>query len=84
MNFNFFRNILYMEAMVTFLGKNVLEKGIHLPAGDGRRFYALRSDQAEAIGNILASENRNKNVYDFTNSQTYSFYDIANALSSLE
>ena len=83
MNYIFFRNILYMEAMVTFLGKNVLDTGIHLPAGDGRASYALRSDQAEAIGNVLASEDHNKNVYDFTNSQTYSFYDVANALSNL-
>jgi NAD(P)H dehydrogenase (quinone) len=83
MNYIFFRNILYMEAMVTFLGKNVLETGIHLPAGDGRGSYALRSDQAEAIGNVLATEGNSKRVYDFTNCLTYSFDDIASALSVL-
>lgn len=83
MNYIFFRNILYMDAMITFLGKNVLETGIFLPAGDGRASYALRSDQAEAIGNILASEDDIKRVYNFTNTETYSFYDLANALSEL-
>jgi len=83
MNYVFFRNILYMDAMITFLGKNVLETGIFLPADDGRASYALRSDQAEAIGNILASEDDIKRDYNFTNIETYSFYDVANALSEL-
>ena len=83
MNYIFFRNILYMDAMITFLGKNVLETGIFLPADDGRASYALRSDQAEAIGNILASKDDIKRVYNFTNTETYSLYDVANALSEL-
>ena len=83
MNYIFFRNILYMDAMVTFLGKNVLETGIFLPAGEGRASYALRSDQAEAIGNVLAMQGHGRRVYDFTNTETYSFYDVANALSEL-
>lgn len=83
MNYIFFRNILYMDAMVTFLGKNVLETGIFLPAGEGRASYALRSDQAEAIGNVLATEGHGSRVYNFTNTETYSFYDVASALSKL-
>lgn len=79
----FFRNILYMDSMATFLGKNVLENGIYLPAGEGRATYALRSDQAEAIANILAIEDYSNRVYDFTNVETYSFYDVAQALSEL-
>ena len=83
MNYVFFRNILYMDAMVTFLGKNVLDNGIMLPAGEGRASYALRSDQAEAIGNVLAADDHRNKVYDFTNTETYSFYDVASALSEL-
>ena len=82
MKYIFFRNILYMDAMVTFLGKNVLEKGLILPAGEGRASYALRSDQAEAIGNVLAADDHQR-VYEFTNTETYSFYDVASALSEL-
>lgn len=83
MNHVFFKNILYMDAMVTFLGKNVLETGIFLPAGQGRASYALRSDQAEAIANVLAEKSNSRRVYDFTNTDTYSFYDVAEALSEL-
>jgi NAD(P)H dehydrogenase (quinone) len=83
MNYVFFRNILYMDAMVTFLGKNVLETGIFLPAGEARASYALRGDQAEAIGNVLTTQGHSRRVYDFTNIETYSFYDLASALSEL-
>ncbi len=54
-----------------------------LPAGDGRVSFALRSDEAEAIGNVLAEEVCNNRIYNFTGSETYSFYDVADALSQL-
>lgn len=65
------------------LGKNVLEKGISLPAGDGKVSYALRSDEAEAIGNVLAGNDCSSLIYNFTGSRTYSFYDVAQVLSEL-
>ena len=83
MNYIFFRNILYMDAMAIFIGKNVLETDISLPAGDGRVSYAMRCDQAEAIGNVLAINDNSTRTFDFTNAQTYSFYDVADALSEL-
>lgn len=84
LNYLIFRNVLYMDSMVMFmLGNRVPETDIALPAGDGRVSYALRSDQAEAIGNVLAGGDCSNRIYNFTNSQTYSFYDIADALSEL-
>lgn len=85
LNYLIFRNVLYMDSMALHLigGKNVLETGISLPAGDGRVSYALRSDEAEAIGNVLAGEDCANHIYEFTNSRTYSFYDVADALSEL-
>ncbi|MBA4146016.1 MAG: NAD(P)-dependent oxidoreductase [Cytophaga sp.] len=83
LNYILFRNILYMDTLTIFLGKNVLATGIYLPAGEGEVSYVLRSDQAEAIGHVLASDDCNSRVYQFTNSQTYSFYDVAKALSQL-
>ncbi len=84
LNYSLFRNILYMDSMATFmLGKNVLETGINLPAGDGSVSYALRSDEAEAIGNVLAGEDCSNRTYNFTGSRLYSFYDVAEALSEL-
>lgn len=80
-----FRNVLYMDSMALYLigGKSVLEKGIHLPAGEGRVSYALRDEEAEAIGNVLAGEDCSNQIYTFTGSRTYSFYDVADALSEL-
>lgn len=84
LNYILFRNILYMDSMAVFmLGKNVLETGINLPAGNGSVSYALRSDQAEAIGNVLAGEDCSNRIYHFTGSRAYSFYDVATALSEL-
>jgi len=83
LNYIIFRNILYMDSMSMLVGKNVLEKGVSIPAGDGRVSFALRSDEAEAIGNVLASEDCGNRIYDFTGSKTYSFYDVAEALSQL-
>jgi len=84
MKYLIFRNILYMDSMAIFmLGKNYLESGIQLPAGDGAVSYALRSDEAEAIGNVLSGDAEDNRIYNFTGSKLYSFYDIALALTEL-
>lgn len=86
LNYLIFRNILYMDSMAMFmLGKNWEETGISLPAGDGTVSYALRSDEAEAIGNILAKgdEDCKNRIYNFTGSKLYSFFNVAQALSEL-
>lgn len=84
MKHTFFRNILYMDAIPQFIGGNVaLEKGIFLPAGDGRVSFALRSEMGEAIANVLLNKQRESEIYNFTGDKTYSFYDIATVLKEL-
>lgn len=84
MNYIIFRNVLYMDSMAGYmLGKDVLENGIRLPAGEGRVSYALRSDEAEAMGNVLSACDCTSRIYNFTNTRTYSFDDVASALSEL-
>lgn len=84
LNYTFFRNILYMDVISQFIGGNIaLEKGIFLPAGDGRVSFALRSEIGEAMANVLLNEKPEKNIYNFTGDKTYSFYDIATALTEL-
>ena len=85
MKYLIFRNILYMDSMALNLigGRKVLEASINLPAADGAVSYALRSDEAEAIGNVLAGEDCSSRIYEFTGSRLYSFYDVAQALSEL-
>lgn len=84
LQFSFFRNILYMDAIPQFIGGAVaLERGIFQPAGDGKVAFALREEMGEAIANALLKNETENKVYNFTGDKAYSFYDIATALSEL-
>jgi NAD(P)H dehydrogenase (quinone) len=78
-----FRNVLYMDAIVQFVGERVFETGINLPAGEGRVAFALRSDMGEAIARSLVEGGWTQTVYHLTGSQAYSFADVAAELSAL-
>ncbi|MBJ6108652.1 SDR family oxidoreductase [Hymenobacter sp. BT523] len=76
-----FRNILYMDVLPLFTGPNVLETGINLPVGEGRVSFALRRDMGEAIANVLLARDFTSRTYRFTGAETYSFHDVAAALT---
>ncbi|PKQ64772.1 NAD(P)-dependent oxidoreductase [Labilibaculum manganireducens] len=78
-----FRNALYMDVLPLFVGKNVFEKGILQPTGNGKAAYVLKAEQAEAIANVLMKENFENQTLNFTGSDAYSFYDVATALTEL-
>lgn len=78
-----FRNALYMDVLPLFVGKNVFEKGILQPAGNGKVAYVLKAEQAEAIANVLMNESFKNQTLNFTGSDAYSFYDVATALTEL-
>ena len=78
-----FQNALYMDVVPLFVGQNVFETGIQLPAGNGKVAYALRSEQAEAMGNVLLHQEFENQTYRFTGSAAYSFYEVAEALSQI-
>jgi NAD(P)H dehydrogenase (quinone) len=80
LKYTIFRNILYMDAIPQFIGgKAALERGIFLPAGDGKVAFALRSEMGEAMANVLLNEECENKTYNFTGDKLYSFYDIATA-----
>jgi NAD(P)H dehydrogenase (quinone) len=84
LSYTFFRNILYMDAIPQFVGgPAALDRGIFLPAGDGKVAFALRSDMAEAMANVLLHTPCENKIYNFTGNSNYSFYDIAEVLSEL-
>jgi NAD(P)H dehydrogenase (quinone) len=84
LHYTFFRNILYMDAIPQFIGGNAaLERGIFLPAGEGKVSFALRSEMGEAMANVLLNVKPENKIYNFTGNKTYSFHDIAAALSKL-
>ncbi|MBI3232687.1 MAG: SDR family oxidoreductase [Bacteroidetes bacterium] len=80
----FFRNALYMEVLLYYVGKTVFEGGgFSQVAGNGKVAFTLRKDLSEAMANVLLNEAFNNQVYKFTANETYSFYDVAAVLSEL-
>lgn len=82
--YTLFQNILYMDTIPQFVGGDaVFERGINVPAGQGKVALALRDEMGEAIANDLATNYEGNKTYQLTGSTSYSFYDIANVLSKL-
>ncbi len=78
-----FRNVLYMDTVVFYVGEKGLEKGFSLPTGQGRVAYALRSELGEAFANWLLAGGCENKIYKLTGSEAYSFDDVAHALTDL-
>lgn len=83
LDYAIFRNVLYMDSIPYYVGEHGLKQGFSSPVGQGRAAYALRSEIAEAIANWLASGECGKRIYKLTGTETYSFGDVARALSDL-
>lgn len=82
--YTLFQNSLYMDAIPQFVGgEAVFEQGINVPAGQGRVALALRSEMGEAIAAALVENYNGSTTYCLTGAESYSFYDIAAALTSL-
>jgi NAD(P)H dehydrogenase (quinone) len=81
--YSLFRNVLYMDALPQFVGEQVFDRGIYLPAGQGSVPFALRREMGEAIANVLAADGPAKPVYHLTGSTSYSFADVAAVLTEL-
>jgi NAD(P)H dehydrogenase (quinone) len=78
------RNALYLDVIPLFVGADkVFETGIHLPTGDGKVSYALRTELGEATANLLASDDVESRIHELTAHQSWSYHDVAEALSEL-
>ena len=82
LTYTFLRDNLYADVIPMFIGERVLETGIHFPAGKGKVPFSLRSEMAEAFANVLSSEGHENKIYEISNGESYSFGDVANALSA--
>ena len=78
-----FRNVLYMDTIPQFAGEKVFDTGVNLPTGEGKVAYALRSEMGEGIANALLEDSCKNKIYKLTGSESYSFADVATALTSL-
>ena len=83
LSYALFRNVLYLDAIPLFVGPNVFDTGIYLPAGQGKVSFALRSEMGEAMATVLAADNTTGKVYTLTNSTSYSFDDVAAVLTDI-
>jgi NAD(P)H dehydrogenase (quinone) len=83
LTYTIFQNGLYAETLPDFIGEQVLETGIYFPAGEGKATFTKRAEMAEAIANVLASEEHDNQIYLITSLPSYSFTNIALMLSEL-
>ena len=81
--FTLMRHNLYAEMIPFYIGKQMLEKGIVFPGGDGRVPFALRDEMGEANASVLISEGHENKVYNIANDTAWSFLDVADILSEL-
>lgn len=74
---------LYADVIPMFIGEQVLETGVFFPAGEGRVAYASRTDLAEAISKIALSDAYDNQSLPLTNTQNYSYADVAKILTEI-
>lgn len=82
-SYTIMKNALYADMLPIFLGQQVLENGVHFPAGDGYAAYTLRDDMAEAAASILTETGHENKEYDIAARDNHSFSDIAEILSEV-
>ena len=83
LSYAFLRNNIYVDMVPMYIGEKVFETGIYLPAGNGKVPFALRREMGEATANLLLQSEPLQNIYDITNTELYSFEDVASVLSEL-
>lgn len=83
LQYTIFRNVLYMDVIPLFVGKQVFETGIFQPAGHGKVAFALRKEMGEAMANVLLNEPCENQTYQFTGKASHSFFDVAAMLTEL-
>lgn len=84
MDYTILRDNLYMENIAGYMGKDFMEKGIYFPAGEGKVSFVSRNDIATVITNVVLNADTHKGqVYEISNAESYSFYDIARVVSHL-
>lgn len=83
LTYTLLRNSLYMQVLPQFLGQNVFETGVYVPAGNGKAPFVLREELAEAAAEVLATTGHENKTYELTGAELYSFQDVADVLSGI-
>jgi NAD(P)H dehydrogenase (quinone) len=83
LTYTILKNGLYMDFIPFFIGDVLKTETIYLPAAEGKVSFALRSEMAEAAANVLASDGHQNKIYDFVNTESYSYDDVAMHISEI-
>lgn len=83
LKYTLLRNSLYADILPMFVGEQVFDNGVYIPAGDGKVPYALRREMGEAAANVLLGSEHENKVYNIAGGESYSYADIAATLSKL-
>ena len=83
LTYTLLRNTMYADALIQILGPNAVNQNINLPGGEGKVPYALRREMGEATANLLLQEGHENKTYNITGSQSFSYDEVAAALSKL-
>jgi NAD(P)H dehydrogenase (quinone) len=76
-------NTIYAEMVPLFSGKNILDNGISIPAGDGKTPFLPITEMAEAIAVVLTTPGHENKEYVIAAETAFSFAEIADLLSDI-
>ena len=71
----------FLETFQFQFGDKAYEKGLRIPAGDGKEAPASREDIAEAQAVVLTERGHDNKIYSLTGNSAVSYADIAQILS---
>lgn len=77
------RHPLYADVLAMYVGEDAPQHGFSAPAGQGRVALTNIADLAEGGAMLLTQSGHENRVYLLNSGQTWSFTDIATALSSV-
>ncbi|WP_336127130.1 SDR family oxidoreductase [Mesoflavibacter sp. CH_XMU1422-2] len=83
-DYTILQNGLYLDILPMFLGENVLNDGILLPAEDGKSNSVLRAELAEAAAHVLTTSGHENQTYPLVNNEALTYQDVANQLSNIK
>jgi NAD(P)H dehydrogenase (quinone) len=75
-------NTLYANLIPFLIGKNVLEEGVSIPAGDGKTPFLPLVEMAEALAVVLTTPGHENKEYVMAAETAFSFAAIADMLSA--